>query len=267
MQGMHREENLSMKNSNNIFIDTFLENDLNNYNLARKTFVSTTWENTPEYNLTTFNFQDIFRFRSEEMKRKCSTKVRPQTRDSPIDPREFLINEKFGLTWCNIFKAASSSWFEFFLKLANVKLKKNVPQVQMARRSAYPRPSLETLMEVLNNTWYKSFVILREPFERILSSYNSKLADKESRFYHQVRCAMANVNPKKSKHCYPTFSQYIDYIINEYDTGEHMDEHWHPYSTFCSLCQVNYDYILRFETVEEEQNYIVQSGVSLLALG
>lgn len=203
----------------------------------------------------------MFRRRSEEMKRICSTEVSPRTRDSPINSREFLINTQFGLTWCNIFKAASSSWFELFLKLANRKKKQSESRVGAARK-VYPRPSVEELKNVLANNRYKSVVILREPFERILSSYISKLTNTLSKFYHTVRCSMAQLDPTKSKACYPTFPQYVDYIVRRYVTGAHMDEHWHPYSTFCSLCQVNYDYILRFENIEEEQNYILEFGVS-----
>lgn len=61
------------------------------------------------------------------------------------NPWEFLINNKYHLVWCNVFKAASTSWMYNFNLLAGYSpqyLKKsNIVPLTLARRK-YPRPSV-----------------------------------------------------------------------------------------------------------------------------
>lgn len=92
------------------------------------------------------------------------------------NPWEFLINKKYHLIWCNVFKAASSSWMYNFNILSGYKpqfLKNNnlVP-LQLARKK-YPRPTLDELRTALNSSL--SFLIVRHPFERLLSAYRDKI--------------------------------------------------------------------------------------------
>jgi chondroitin 4-sulfotransferase 11 len=62
------------------------------------------------------------------------------------NPWEFLINNKYQLVWCNVFKAASTSWMYNFNLLAGYSplfLKKtNIVPLSLARKK-YPRPSLQ----------------------------------------------------------------------------------------------------------------------------
>ena len=37
-----------------------------------------------------------------------------------------------------------------------------------------------------------------------------------------------------------------------------MDNHWKPASYFCSLCEMNYDYIVKFENHNEESKAFLQ---------
>lgn len=92
------------------------------------------------------------------------------------NPWEFLVNRPYHLVWCNVFKAASTSWMYNFNILAGYKPKflknsKLVP-LNLARRR-YPRPSLHALQEALNDSI--AFLIVRHPLERLLSAYRDKI--------------------------------------------------------------------------------------------
>ncbi|XP_018023525.1 carbohydrate sulfotransferase 10 [Hyalella azteca] len=202
--------------------------------------------------------QLLFLTRKKFMNRVCKHEVSNRAQTVPLNHKEFLINREFKIVWCSIFKSASSSWFAYFLTLAgkNPNVRKN-SEVELARKTAYPRPSMQDLQEVLNDPSYTSFVILREPFQRILSSYLDKIAGKEERYYHSVRCKMTKQKRRTSKPCFPTFPQYVDYILEQYAAGKMLDEHWQPYTLFCSLCQVNFTYVLAFENIAEEQNFLL----------
>ncbi|KAK8727478.1 hypothetical protein OTU49_009574 [Cherax quadricarinatus] len=91
---------------------------------------------------------------------------------------EFLINEKFGLIWCNVFKAASSTWFYNFNLLAGFSetelLQSKDTPIQLARKR-YSRPSVEELQRAMNSSQQPlSFMIARHPLKRLVSAYRLK---------------------------------------------------------------------------------------------
>lgn len=56
----------------------------------------------------------------------------------------------------------------------------NVTPLDLARKR-FPRPSIEDLNEVLENSI--SFLVVREPFERLLSAYRNKMEDGKNTYY------------------------------------------------------------------------------------
>jgi chondroitin 4-sulfotransferase 11 len=92
------------------------------------------------------------------------------------NPWEFLVNRPYHLVWCNVFKAASTSWMYNFNVLAgyNPKFLRNSKLVPLSlARRRYPRPSLHALQEALNDSI--AFLIVRHPLERLLSAYRDKI--------------------------------------------------------------------------------------------
>ena len=81
-----------------------------------------------------------------------------------VKPWEYLINRKYSLVWCNVFKSASSSWMYIFNILAGYSQEfldrsRGVP-LQLAR-NRYPRPSVEELRRALSRTNVTSIIIGR----------------------------------------------------------------------------------------------------------
>ena len=191
--------------------------------------------------------------RKDYVKKKCNGILYSEIEAHPVRNKEFLINDKYHLAWCNIFKSASTTWLYNFLKLkgfsgeAIKKTKKKV--IELARtEDTYPRPSLVKLREVLSNDAYLSFIIVRDPFERLLSAYCDKIENVRDNFYDKVRCEM------NEETCRPSFGEFVDFITGESILGNSLDEHWTPYFSFCSPCIVSYDVIMKFETlIEDEQ--------------
>ncbi|XP_042892462.1 carbohydrate sulfotransferase 11-like [Penaeus japonicus] len=48
--------------------------------------------------------------------------------------------------------------------------------------------------------------------------------------------------------------------------GRPPNEHWAPYHAFCSPCQVHFDYVLRFESLPEEEAFLVANVPGLSAV-
>ena len=185
----------------------------------------------------------------------CSNGTLSQTIvNHPVNANEFLINHDFKLLWCNIFKSASTTWMYNFVALKGHS-KKDVKKshkkvIEFARKNDYPRPSWQELKPVLYNENFTSFIVVREPFERLLSSYSDKILDRSDNFYNNVRCRM-------KKNCKPEFADFVDFIAREVNAGRRLDEHWSPYATFCSPCLAKYDYILHFEKLHGEEKCFI----------
>ena len=61
----------------------------------------------------------------------------------------------------------------------------------------------------------------------------------------------------------PTFTEFIQYIINEHLNGRTMDMHWEPVYKFCTPCQFKFSHIIKMETFERDQRVILEkAGVS-----
>lgn len=98
---------------------------------------------------------------------------------------EFLVNRPHHLIWCNVFKAASTSWMYNFNILAGYSpafLKKtNIVPLSLARRK-YPRVTFAELQRAQNDS--VTFLIVRHPFERLVSAYRDKFMFAVSQSYH-----------------------------------------------------------------------------------
>ena len=190
-----------------------------------------------------------------------------QQEDQIINNEEFVINDRYRLAWCSIFKSASSTWFYNFFLLAGFRrellARSRSTPVQFARETAYPRPSEYELATALRKN-YTSFIIVREPFERILSGYRDKI-EADVPFYRPLVCQIAGKLGKR-KGCFATFSQFVDYIIEEIKNENPLNEHWSPYSSFCSVCVINYTFVLHFETLSEDESYLIQQVRSTFPL-
>ncbi|GFG39349.1 hypothetical protein Cfor_08302 [Coptotermes formosanus] len=187
------------------------------------------------------------------------------------NPWEFLVNRPYHLVWCNVFKAASTSWMYNFNILAgyNPKFLKNSKLVplNLARRR-YPRPSLYALQQALNDSI--AFLIVRHPLERLLSAYRDKIQFSLPHTLHrklgnEIVLKYRKTKQKKSTSRnprWPTFSEFVQYLVNVQQKGDAFDMHWTPITHFCTPCQVDFDIIMKFETLQEDQNYLIhQAGL------
>ncbi|KAK8401468.1 hypothetical protein O3P69_002904 [Scylla paramamosain] len=194
---------------------------------------------------------------------------------------EFLINEEHNLAWCNVFKAASSTWFYNFNLLAGFSefelLHTKESPVTLARKR-YKRPSVEELKKVLNSTHPPlSFMIVRHPFERLVSGYRDKILS-GNRYYSKLSRTVAKTyqglasSVKDREWKWPkagrpsgakviaTFPQFVQFLLDETSKGNKLDEHWIPMSTFCTPCLVPFDVFAKVETLQEDGNYIIFSS-------
>jgi chondroitin 4-sulfotransferase 11 len=88
-------------------------------------------------------------------------------------------------------------------------------------------------------------------FERVESAFHPLMNSVHS--YHQSK-------QKKLGTRWPTFSEFVDFLLAEAKSGATMDMHWTPVTNFCTPCQVKFDVIAKFETLDEDQRYLIEKA-------
>ncbi|KAH8412876.1 hypothetical protein KR009_006440, partial [Drosophila setifemur] len=193
----------------------------------------------------------------------------------PTNPWEFFVSPGHNnLVWCNVFKAASSTWMYYFNILAGYDVKylqRTETQPLELARKRFPRPELAELMELLPSAL--SFLFVRHPFERILSAYRNKLEGNKNTFYKALGTKIVHKYRWPSQggpwpRCGPTFEEFVRFLIAEHAAGKRFDEHWAPIYSFCTPCSVNFTIIGKTETFQRDSEFIIrQAGLETLLLG
>ncbi|VEN39213.1 unnamed protein product [Callosobruchus maculatus] len=209
--------------------------------------------------------------RRRHMKRTCKLlgldKPGNDTLHRP-NPWEFLVDTKHKLVWCNVFKAASTSWMYNFNILAGYSprfLSKSKLVPMALARQRYPRPSLEALRKAFNTSI--SFLIARHPFERLLSAYRDKLQFALPHTHHQklgneivkkyrekLKKQQKNIHQQR----WPTFPEFVAYLLDSLRSGQAPDMHWAPITQFCTPCMFDFKIIAHTETLQDEQRYLIK---------
>ncbi|XP_018353081.1 PREDICTED: carbohydrate sulfotransferase 11-like [Trachymyrmex septentrionalis] len=197
--------------------------------------------------------------------RMCET---IDTKKSPTDATltNMIIDMEHNVSWCPIYKAASSTWMNYFAVLkgtltdATIDLvRRNLTQVSDIVRQKFQQDAdFNKTYEKMNKT--KKFLIVRHPLERLLSAYRDKLEHMQNREYYYKRFGRRIVlkyrESGNTTRLEPTFTEFLQFIVNE----KYFDEHWVPYYRTCEPCMINYDYIIKFETLDRDQNFFIQDA-------
>ncbi|XP_047519989.1 carbohydrate sulfotransferase 11-like isoform X2 [Pieris napi] len=179
---------------------------------------------------------------------------------------EYLINRQYHVIWCNIFKAASTSWMYNFNLMANysaafLNRTKEVP-LELARKR-YARPTVEMIRKAQGDSI--TFLIVRHPLERLASAYNDKIVHAWPKSFHDKmgrriikKYRKASESKPAPMERYPVFEEFVSYVLDETKAKRTLDMHWTPYTSFCTPCKFNFDVILKFETLDEDQRFLIQ---------
>ncbi|XP_018324385.1 carbohydrate sulfotransferase 11-like [Agrilus planipennis] len=180
---------------------------------------------------------------------------------------EYLINNRYKLVYCKIFKAASSSWLYNFNLMAGYNtsyINEFITDPMGLIRKKYFRPSFFELKRA--NRVYTSFIIVRHPFERLLSAFKDKLecARDNNKAYRRLRLLIKKGRRGQNPGAYlrnctsgPTFFQFITYVIRMAKINR-FNEHWEPVWSFCTPCFFEFDVIAHVETLQEDADYLIK---------
>ncbi|XP_063597671.1 carbohydrate sulfotransferase 10-like [Penaeus indicus] len=193
------------------------------------------------------------------------------------------------IVWCPIYKVASTTWMNNFFSVANLSrsdesaLERFNQKLEWKKRKGndikqlfdhklvydlYPGPqSPEERARVLKNS--VRVIIVRHPFSRILSVYRDKMATRNPRpLKFNFKELQAYIRKTyRSRHTsnrsrFPSFPEFIQYVIDStgnftsYEDWKENVNCWLPYWVRCTVCSLDYNIIIKLETMEEDKRFL-----------
>ncbi|MEQ2207847.1 Carbohydrate sulfotransferase 11, partial [Xenoophorus captivus] len=168
---------------------------------------------------------------------------------TPGDLKHLVVDEDHELIYCYVPKVACTNW-----KRAHVP----------SNLKTLNQYSIAEINHRLKN--YFKFLFVREPFERLVSAYRNKFTLKYNSSFHKrfgtriIRRYRKNatqdalINGADVK-----FKEFIDYLVDPATQRDGpLNEHWQTVYQLCHPCHIHYDMMGKYETLEEDANYILQ---------
>jgi len=218
-----------------------------------------------DHSCSDFTITDTLLERSKAVEAACS-----RLEDELGDQRRLYSRLRWAvperLLYCPVFKAASTSWLINYLKLSNSTTDPKSGNLHTKITNLFPPPATFKLRKQVFSESVK-FIIVRHPFERLVSAYRDKLAgfSRNAHYLDMRKHIIQNYRKKtKDKSAIPTFRESVDFVLDELKKMEAgvskimIDGHFMPYSRRCVPCAINYDVIIKFETLEEDSKYLIE---------
>ncbi|CAL4073730.1 unnamed protein product, partial [Meganyctiphanes norvegica] len=176
------------------------------------------------------------------------------------------------LIYCNIPKAASTTWSWHLLRAVGVKddVIASVDNAHILMKEYLPYPETDDVKTDILDSALK-FLVTRHPFERLVSAYKNKIADpliKRHKYQNIQKELIAQYYgelPKEDQPKVPSFRDFCRYVIKEVETwlehdaqgGKYQpDQHWTPQTFICSPCNIQYDIFSDMSTMNSDAEYI-----------
>ena len=237
--------------------------------------------------------------RSERIKNICSLSISNEgslTSETKLISSNLYWLPKSKIAFCPVFKSASSSWLENLILLSGASTERIKEAKQKHRGSLIHQiqhvgaiqPSEQLWSDYVSQNQSKdliSFMVVRHPFERLVSAYRDKLERIDQHYYEKYgkkivyrfrEKAIETLgsdffdksnnygtflkveNDNRPNANLPSFWEFVQSVIIKLN----MDEHWQPMFQYCSVChpiqlQVN-PYILKFENLNQEQAAFIE---------
>lgn len=176
----------------------------------------------------------------------------------------FYLSKNYNLVMCVTAKSGATTWKTHLLRLDGV----TDPRIGNPHSGKYDRLirasiqlSPAQLQEALTSPSATRVMTARHPLARLVSGYQDKFNDGQ-------RALRSMGNRLTKRHCRNCtrpdgtlpFPQFLSLILTELSRRgvAGLDKHYRPYSTVCSPCGIQYDYIFKQETFDEDLRYLTQ---------
>ncbi|TMS01087.1 Carbohydrate sulfotransferase 8 [Larimichthys crocea] len=175
------------------------------------------------------------------------------------------VEDRSRLLYCEVPKAGCSNWKRVLMVLGgSAASTRDIPHDaahyanRLRRLESYGHAGI---IERLRS--YTKVLFVREPFERLVSAFRDKFESPNS-YYHPVfgRPIISRYRANATSVALQTgagvtFREFVQYLLDvRRPVG--MDIHWEPVSQLCNPCLLWYNFIGKFESLQEDANFLLR---------
>nr|CAB3230892.1 carbohydrate sulfotransferase 8 [Phallusia mammillata] len=217
--------------------------------------------------------------RLEALRHECDFRNMSKPLDFKNLPRFswpwIYVSRKYKLLYCQIPKVGTTNWLKIFAKLQmKVDPESKVEEINNAHNIklellSYLRPAERD--EVLRD--YTKFLVVRDPFERVLSAFKDKLEwrrELKGPIFRKLASTIVDRYRKKGNLTndgfnritkVPRFEEFLRFVVDPSSTDVEMHysepRHWLPQHKLCYPCNIDYDYLLRIDNISDEADFLL----------
>ncbi|XP_042299363.1 carbohydrate sulfotransferase 9-like isoform X1 [Sceloporus undulatus] len=175
------------------------------------------------------------------------------------------VEEQHKLLYCEVPKAGCSNWKRVLMVLSG--LAKSAANIShdavhygkhLKKLDSYDLKGIHMRLKT-----YTKVIFVRDPMERLVSAFRDKFEHPNS-YYHPVfgKAIIKKYRLNADGEALKTgsgvrFKEFVQYLLDSHRPVG-MDTHWEQINKLCYPCVIGYDFIGKFETVEEDANYFLR---------
>ncbi|XP_006889672.1 PREDICTED: carbohydrate sulfotransferase 12 [Elephantulus edwardii] len=191
-----------------------------------------------------------------------------------------IVDDRHGVIYCYVPKVACTNWKRVMIVLSESLLDRGAPYREPL---AIPREHVHNSSTHLtfNKFWrrygkfsrhlmrvklkkYTKFLFVRDPFVRLISAFRSKFELENEEFYRRFAVPMlrkysnrtslpASVSEAFSAGLKVSFTNFIQYLLDPHtERLAPFNEHWRQVYRLCHPCQIDYDFVGKLETLDQD---------------
>lgn len=201
---------------------------------------------------------------NEECKRLAKNRSEFQyIQKSKLD--HIIVDDRYKTLYCYVPKVACTNLKRVFLLLTG-RMNETDP---IKLKSADVHSGLDKYLTYLDSLpapgikyrflHYKKVVFVREPLERILSAYRNKFVQNGNSYFKEkfgrkiIKRYRENPSIKSlDKGNDVTFKEFVQYLLDERTKELGYNEHWESFHNLCHPCHIRYNFIGKYETLDED---------------
>ena len=195
--------------------------------------------------------------------------------NQPIVPATFhsmFVDDRYKFIYCEVPKVACTNWKRIMLILTGEMNTTNPMDLSPAmvhgelmdkhlrRLDTYKPKDIKRIL----NTYFK-VMFVRHPLERLLSAFRNKFMASYNQYFPMkygrkiIRKYRKNPSAKSlAKGSDVRFEEFVKYLLDLKGTSESYNTHWREYYKLCHPCMVQYDMIGKYETLEQDVDYVLK---------
>ena len=112
--------------------------------------------------------------------------------------------------------------------------------------------------------YYKKFMIVRDPLQRLVTVFINKFINTPgddfvnfrhvwSKYIMAFTRRQKNIRPIRRR---LKFKEFMTYLTK--DKSRKFQEHWMPFYHLCHPCLINYDWVAKLETLNDDSDHILK---------